>query len=251
MTQTTGSRQPARWASLATFIAAALLASLYLSWRLLATLDFLYPWLYESASIGQHIDEFAPQNRYRERFEETTRAERVRLFAEIARAIRRDGRGLELIRYRDADGETLGILLRPPERVHLQDVARLVTRLEAVGLVAMALLAFQLVYLRRRRTTLPAAVRMLGLTALGILGAAGVVLLLGPRDVFYQMHVWVFPADHQWFFYYQDSLMSTLMKAPYLFGYITVALVALATVFLALIFTLGARITRQLDQPGR
>jgi hypothetical protein len=65
------------------------------------------------------------------------------------------------------------------------------------------------------------------------------------------MHVWVFPADHQWFFYYQDSLMSTLMKAPYLFGYIAVALVALATVFLALIFTLGARLTRQLDQPGR
>lgn len=244
MTQTSGSRQPARWVSLATFIAAALLASLYLSWRLLATLDFLYPWLYDSASIGQHIDEFAPQNRYRERFEETTRGERIRLFAEIAQAIRRGGRGLELIRYRDAQGETLGILLRPPERVHLQDVARLVTKLETAGLIALALLAFQLVYLRRRHRTLPAAVRMLGLTTLGILGTAGVVLVLGPRDVFYKMHVWVFPSDHQWFFYYQESLMSTLMKAPYLFGYIAVALVALATLFLALIFMLGARLTR-------
>lgn len=245
MSPSTGSRQRARWISLATFIAAALLASLYLSWRVLAAADFLYPWLYDVAEIGAHIDEFAPQNRYRERFEETTREERVRLFAAIAHAIRHDGRGLELIRYRDADGETLGILLRPPERVHLRDVARLVTILETAGLIALAILAFQLVYLRRRRRRLPAAGRLLGLTSLGILGAVIVVLLLGPRDVFYKMHVWVFPADHQWFFYYQESLMSTLMKAPFLFGYIAVALLVLAIVFLSLIYVLGARLTRQ------
>jgi len=42
------------------------------------------------------------------------------------------------------------------------------------------------------------------------------------------LHVLIFPADHQWFFYYQDSLMSTLMKAPDLFAGIAVQIVLLA-----------------------
>jgi hypothetical protein len=246
-----GSRRRAGWPAVSIFVAAALLGALYLSWRSLAAVDFLYPWLYDAAGIGAHIDEFAPQNRYRKDFEATTRDERLRLFAEIARAIRHGGRGLERIRYRDAEGTTLGILLRPPERVHLQDVAHLVGGLETAGLMALAVLCFQLVYLRRRRRALPSAGRMLALTGLGIAVTAGGVLVLGPRDVFYRLHEWVFPPDHQWFFYYQDSLMSTLMKAPYLFGYIAVALVALAVVYLALLFALSARATRRTAHAGR
>jgi uncharacterized membrane protein len=51
------------------------------------------------------------------------------------------------------------------------------------------------------------------------------LLVSGPEAVFYQFHIWLFPADHEWFFYWQDSLMSTLMKAPVLFGGIAVVLV--------------------------
>jgi hypothetical protein len=38
----------------------------------------------------------------------------------------------------------------------------------------------------------------------------------------------VFPPGHAWFFYYEDSLMTTLMQAPHLFGFIAVAIGVLA-----------------------
>jgi hypothetical protein len=50
------------------------------------------------------------------------------------------------------------------------------------------------------------------------------VWALGAKKVFYQLHVWIFPEGHQWFFYYQESLMSTLMKAPDLFAGIGIAI---------------------------
>ncbi len=56
------------------------------------------------------------------------------------------------------------------------------------------------------------------------------VILIGPVKVFYQLHEWVFPDNHQWFFYYQESLMTILMKAPDLFGGIAILLIVLATV---------------------
>ncbi len=43
-------------------------------------------------------------------------------------------------------------------------------------------------------------------------------MLIGPTKVFYWGHEVVFPENNQWFFYYEDSLMSTMMKAPALFG---------------------------------
>ncbi len=70
------------------------------------------------------------------------------------------------------------------------------------------------------------------------------VLVIGRARCFYQFHVWIFPDDHQWFFYYQESLMSTLMKAPVLFGYIAAVLVGLAVVLLAALLALAGRVTR-------
>jgi hypothetical protein len=54
----------------------------------------------------------------------------------------------------------------------------------------------------------------------------------------------VFPEGHQWFFYYQDSLMSTLMKAPYLFGYIALALLVLTLALLTALLAAASRTTR-------
>jgi len=58
-----------------------------------------------------------------------------------------------------------------------------------------------------------------------------IVFSIGPENVFNQLHIWVFPKENEWFFYYQDSLMSTLMLAPTLFGWIASALVVLAAIF--------------------
>jgi hypothetical protein len=236
-------RQSIRPAPLALLLGAALLASLYVAWRILAAADFLYPLWYDVAEIGAHIDEFAPQNRYRDRFGDTGRGAREAAFASIAQAIRDDARGLEALTYTDATGRSR-TLLRPPEIVHLQDVARLVSTLERAGLIACLLVAGMLLWLRWRRISLPGLGRLLGWTGAGVATAILLVLVVGPRRVFYQFHVWVFPDDHQWFFYYQDSLMSTLMKAPVLFGYIAAALVALALILLAALLALAGRVTR-------
>jgi len=70
---------------------------------------------------------------------------------------------------------------------------------------------------------------------------ASAVFIVGPKDVFYQMHIWVFPDNHQWFFYYQDSLMSTMMKAPDLFAGIAAQIVLLAL----LLFSVGVYAARK------
>ena len=230
-------------------VAAGLLAALYLAWRTLAAVDFLYPVLYEPAGIGAHIDHYGPKNRYKRGFAETTRAEREALFSEIARSIRKHGRGLESLTYHDRQGRELGVLLRPPEIIHLRDVATLVHRLEIAGLLALAALAFHIVFLRRRRLRLPGAGRMLFLTTGAVLLTAALVLVSGPRKIFYTLHEQVFPPDHQWFFFYQDSLMSTMMKAPFLFGYIAIALVVLALIYLWILFLLASAATARQSPP--
>ncbi|MDZ7747429.1 MAG: hypothetical protein U5K43_00040 [Halofilum sp. (in: g-proteobacteria)] len=58
---------------------------------------------------------------------------------------------------------------------------------------------------------------------------------VGPVDLFYWLHEQVFPPDHQWFFHYQESLMSMMMRAPDLFG-------AIAVLWLALTLVVGATI---------
>ena len=51
------------------------------------------------------------------------------------------------------------------------------------------------------------------------------VFSIGPKAVFYQLHVWIFPGRESVVLLLQDSLMSTLMKAPpYLFGGIGAAI---------------------------
>ncbi|MGB5249518.1 MAG: DUF1461 domain-containing protein [Gammaproteobacteria bacterium] len=239
-----GSPSPASWPAVSLFAGAALFASLFLAWRILAMADYLYPILYEPAGIGAHIDRFGPENRFRQGFEKTSREERQRLFSEIGQAIRMHGEGLESLSYHDAEGNKLGALLRPPEIVHLQDVARLVGRLETAGAAALFLLALQLVMLRRQRRSLPALSRMLMLTAAGVLLGALAILVIGPVKVFYALHHWVFPAEHQWFFFYQDSLMSTMMKAPDFFGYVAAALLSLAVLLLCVMLSAASRYTR-------
>ena len=67
-----------------------------------------------------------------------------------------------------------------------------------------------------------------------------IIVAVGPNDVFSALHEFVFPADHQWFFYYQDSLMTTLMKAPDIFFAIGAAWAVLATI-IYLVFTFTFR----------
>ena len=225
-------------ACLALLLPAAAFGSLFIAWRLLAVFDFMYPVIYDAIGIEAHIEEYAPLNRYRQDFEETARDEHLRLFASISAAIRDDGNGLGSIVYRDGDGRTLGVLLRPAEITHLTDVSRLVALLERTGWLSLFVVVALLLVVHRRRIALPTPLKLAALTTAGAFLISLGVLIAGPVDVFYGIHRWVFPSGNQWFFFYEESLMSTLMKAPDLFGYIAVILLALTLiVFWSIIWT--------------
>ncbi|MDZ7787596.1 MAG: DUF1461 domain-containing protein [Halofilum sp. (in: g-proteobacteria)] len=200
------------------FAGALLVAGLFVSWQALAGFDFAYLVWHEVLGIGDTIARYAPENRWRQGFEHTTPIERARLFGAIVDAIHADGRGLADLRYHDPEGRELGRLLRPPEIVHLRDVARLVRWFEIAGIAALALVMALTLEARWRRRSLPPARRFLGVGAALVGGVLIVLLAIGPVEVFYALHELVFPPDHEWFFWYQDSLMATLMQAPNLFG---------------------------------
>ncbi|MEW6445214.1 MAG: DUF1461 domain-containing protein [Pseudomonadota bacterium] len=209
------------WLRGALYAVLLLMTALWLAWLLLARVDFFYPTAYRALDIGATLATYAPNNRYGKRdFAVCDAREHARLFAEIAHAIRHDGDGLNELRYRDPSGRELGVLLTADEVTHLRDVARLVAVGEALGLAAALGWLVMLALLRWRGLSPPGARAMLaGGLALAVLLAA-LLAAVGPLELFYAWHAWVFPPGHPWFFYYEDSLMSSLMKAPDLFAFI-------------------------------
>jgi hypothetical protein len=228
-----------RWPLL---LASTLFAALFLAWQALVTVNFLYPFWHRVLDIGDTVRIYGPQNRNRSGFERTSAAEQARLFAAIVRAVENDGRGLEQLEYHDPQGRPLGHLLTAPEIVHLRDVARLIAHVERFGwscLAAFLLLALSLWF---RPAPRPPLKRTLAAVATTFIVAVATVLLIGPKTVFYTLHTWIFPAGHPWFFYYQDSLMTTLMQAPNLFAGIAAELLLLTTGLFALLMALAARL---------
>ena len=213
------------------FTLLAFLSALWLAWQLLASVNFLYPWWYEFIGIDQTIATYGPRNHYRHQFEITTQAERLRLFAAIVAAIQQHGKGLDTLVYHAPDGRPIAPLLTPPEITHLQDVARLVDSLLKLGWGALSALPVLLGLLLKQKLPMPSVTRLLLTAAMVWVGTGGLVLLMGPVKVFYTLHTWIFPAGHVWFFYYEDSLMTMLMKAPVIFAYIAVSLAVLSLLF--------------------
>ena len=76
-----------------------------------------------------------------------------------------------------------------------------------------------------------------------------IIIVVGPNEVFKAMHEFVFPPENQWFFYYQDSLMTTLMKAPDIFFAIGAAW-ALLAVIIYLLITLTLRVIDRSSAPS-
>jgi len=194
-----------------------LMAALSLGWELMAWQNFGYRWLHDLIGIGSTIDHYGPLNLSHPNFHLTSVDERVRLFAGIVRAIHHQGAGLQALEYFGTDGQRIGLLLTEAELIHLQDVARLVNWVRPVGWVAAGLALISSIWIAvlgkqlSGRKLLVVASIWGGLIVLGF-------LLFGAKAVFYWLHTVVFPAGHQWFFYYEESLMSMMMQAPDLFG---------------------------------
>ncbi|WP_407276733.1 DUF1461 domain-containing protein [Halothiobacillus sp. DCM-1] len=196
-------------------------AALGLAWVLLSQVNFFYPLNYRLLDIGATINQYTPQNHFgKQSFVETDLAERERLFAAITTAINHHGQGLAELKYHNPSGQVLGDFLTPAEVQHLTDVARVVRVGEGISVAAFLLWLLWLGFVAWQHKPLP-SLRHAVVGTLVLLGFGGLlVAIIGPIRVFDWFHRSVFPANHAWFFYYQDSLMTTFMQAPNLFGLI-------------------------------
>jgi len=216
---------------------ALLISCLYMSWQILSQANFLYDQIYDHNDLENHINEFATLNRNgKESFALTDKAERVQIFNDIAQEINTGGEGLAAISFVGI-GETTSVpFLIGEERDHLQDVANLVTSLKPLGaILASALIAFygfcwyykvsRYQYFWRPSGIVILLLQIAAVAALCV----AITFALGPQQTFYLLHEWAFSDKAQWFFYFEDSLMTTLMPEV-VFGNIA-ALIGILTIF--------------------
>lgn len=205
-----------------------MLLCLSIVWLGLYSANFLYPIWHDHAGVGQAIDKFGPKNYFKKGLENTSPEVRSELFLQINRAVHNGGEGLAKISF--FDGQKRRLLLREPEVIHLQDVANLIDKVRAFAIVnAFVWLALTFWFILKLKVWPTFRGQVMSL--LGVVIIASLVLLgFGFKAVFGQLHIWIFPKDNQWFFFYQESLMATLMYAPHIFAYIGATMAALAAI---------------------
>lgn len=217
--------------------------ALALVWWLFARLDYGYPAWYSILAIDEHIATYAPHNLARPGFADLDADAHAEAFRAIRKAVHDHGNGLEQIAYPGPRGQPLPLLIET-EVAHLQDVAVLLSR-AGIATLVLALLWLPAAWCVRRVG--PPSWRGRGLAA-ALLAVPLLMWLLiaGPKAVFYQLHIWLFPPENPWFFYWEESLMSTLMKAPYLFGGIAVVLALGASLLTPVFYLAGRRLVDHL-----
>ncbi|WP_022850548.1 DUF1461 domain-containing protein [Limisalsivibrio acetivorans] len=207
-------------------------SSMFFSWAVLSNLNFGYSFLYEQINIEETIKKFSVRNEDKAKrgFYNTDKDQHVEIFREINEAVNNAGMGLDKITFYDQGRKETVSFLTTDETLHLFDVAGLVFVFEfssymfmVIGLFAIIFMANQRVRMYSLKLVFPVSIVLIGVLT-------GIVMLIGPRDIFYTLHKIVF-TEHQWFFYYEESLMAILMKAPVIFGYISVFLVILTILF--------------------
>ncbi|WP_085297109.1 lipoprotein intramolecular transacylase Lit [Cognaticolwellia mytili] len=259
------------------FALSLLTFSLGVSWQLSKSVNFFYGFWYQNLQIDATIKKNVVKNTYGKR---DFPVENARLhqekFSDIVQAIHRQGEGLDRISYLNSAGH-IRRLLTDSEVVHLQDVANLLDKVSQLWLSNLLLLLFLLAIYTRKQllsysyvnrksdisntklakgepskfglvialvTTLPTGKHKLIAVLLLCLVTVIVLSLWGFTSLFYYLHTVIFPADHQWFFYYKDSLMATIMKAPDIFSAIAGQLLIIALLLAAGIDAIVTRFQR-------
>ena len=207
-----------------------LLATCLFAWHLLAQIDFAYPTGYKLLNLDKHIAEFAPRNRHIHGFEFAQPKDHWELFAQITHAVQNHGEGLEDIHF-TLPNNTKIPLMHNAEIIHLQDVSNLIHQFYLAGIVGSFIWIIFLAVAYRQKLAFPALRNIVFGFCGGIFLVTTLVLSLGATKVFYWLHTKVFPEGHQWFFYYEDSLMTTLMKAPDIFAFIAALLLITMMMF--------------------
>jgi hypothetical protein len=218
---------------------------LVLSWHFLSKANFFFDTLYDMHQIESHIAEFAPQNRQnRINFELTSKNERIRIVGKILRTVNSKGVGLETIKYFNTDGVPVNLFLTLAEVEHLKDVSVLVHLMNSIAFILMIIFIIIFSLAWRYKTTTPSLL-MLTCSMVGfVIITTGCIIFIGPQIVFNELHEWVFADKSEWHFYYQDSLMTTLLKAPDTFATIAILMTAIALIFWLLIFCLTKKLLK-------
>jgi hypothetical protein len=218
---------------------------LVLSWHFLSKANFFFDTLYDMHQIESHIAEFAPQNRQnRINFELTSKNERIRIVGKILRTVNSKGVGLETIKYFNTDGVPVNLFLTLAEVEHLKDVSVLVHLMNSIAFILMIIFIIIFSLAWRYKTTTPSLL-MLTCSMVGfVIITTGCIIFIGPQIVFNELHEWVFADKSEWHFYYQDSLMTTLLKAPDTFATMAILMTAIALIFWLLIFCLTKKLLK-------
>ena len=203
------------------FSFAIFIVSFYIAWQLSASTNFLYSTWYEVLDLNAVITKYAPKNKFKKGFQNTSKQQHVELFSGIVKGIQHDGKGLKQLSYTNSKTKESSPLLTEAEIVHLQDVAELVAKFEYLATLSLIIAVFVFLLMRINKIAI-AKFKFHLLGGIGFVFVLGIlIVIIGPTKIFYLGHELIFPNNHQWFFYYEESLMSTMMKAPVLFGPIT------------------------------
>ncbi|MES2662054.1 MAG: DUF1461 domain-containing protein [Pseudomonadota bacterium] len=220
-----------------------LMVSLGISWGILTATNFAYPFFYEKMEIQNFIDHFAALNEFgKEDFAKSSRNERITIFQHIVTEIHQKQTALSEISFKDSKNKSIPFLTSS-EVTHLQDVAKLIRLFLATSIASfIGLILIQgIAHYGKWQLNLWRGAGLLLITIGTLLG--GSLLIWGFKTVFYTLHAWIFPADHAWFFYYQESLMTTLMKAPDLFAAIGILWGVISLVTLVFILWIWKKIS--------
>ena len=183
---------------------------------------------------------YAPENDDAEKrlFAQTDKGEHLKVFGEIVKGINNNGLGLEDIKFSYKGGEGSYTFLTEPEVQHLKDVALVVKyfKWSSIFFAILGFFAFFKICCLRRKPFKPSFTIITTFIVICCLVAG--VYFSGAEKMFYHLHELVFQ-QHQWFFYYEESLMTTFIHAPFLFGYIASLLVILSFFIYSVLLTVG------------
>jgi uncharacterized membrane protein len=212
------------------FCSSTLIFSVGVSWQIHRLANFAYPAWYKVLNIQDNVTRYVPKNKFNKQdFSTTSTALHTEMFAAIAKQIHHDGQGLSEINYLNEKGEQKKLLTQN-EIIHLTDVSHLINKLTLLWFINIIPLFIGSIVYYQNKIAQPEKYQRRQFLAITFIGGALSLVIFGFTDIFYFLHQVVFPNNHQWFFYYQDSLMSTLMKAPDLFAAIGATLSLLATI---------------------
>lgn len=233
------------------FALSLLFFALGVSWQVSKASNFLYSFWYQTLDIQAVISKNVPKNSQGKRDFPVNNVDLHReKFADIVEAIHQQGHGLTDIVYLNHHGLSQK-LLTTSEVQHLQDVATLLTSMVKFWWLNLFFLFILLIYYCRHNqnqesaiseqlkaksnSKIPTVKQKLVTLACLVLFIIFLLWFWGFTPIFYYLHTVFFPADHQWFFYYNESLMATLMKAPDIFAAIAAQLVVVALIIAGVI----------------